>query len=105
MLRRGEFFDEFYSVVLVSLLPFHLSDQELVHLTAQVLLLLTAQVFLHLTVQGLVHLTARCYFPSHIEENFAMMEVLSMISPREIFIMFSLFLLVLAFVAFFRPHP
>ena len=101
----GRIFDEFYSVVLVSLLPFHLSDQELVHLTDQVLLPLTDQVFLHLSVQGLVHLTARCYFPSHMEENFAMMDVLSMVSPRETFIMFSLFMLVLAFVAFFRPYP
>ena len=91
MLRRGEFFDEFYSVVLVS---FHLSGQELVHLTTQVLLLLTARVFLHLAVQGLVHLTVRCSFPSHIEEVFATMEMVSKISPKEIYIMVSLFLLV-----------
>ena len=103
--RVGGNFDEIYSVVHVSLLLLHLSDQELVHLTDQVLLPLTGQVFLHLSVQGLVHLTARCYFPSHMEENFAMMEVLSMVSPRETFIMFSLFMLVLAFVAFFRPYP
>ena len=66
----GRIFDEIHSVVLVSLLPFHLSDQELVLLTDQ----------------GLVHLTDRCYFPSHMEENFTMMEVL-------------------AFVAFLRPYP
>ena len=81
-----ENFDEIYSVVHVSLLLFHLSDQELVHLTDQVFFPLTDQVFLHHSVQGLVHLTARCYFPSHMEENFTMMEVL-------------------AFVAFLRPYP
>ena len=65
----GRIFDEIHSVVLVSLLPFHLSDQE----------------FVLLTDQGLIHLTAGCYFPSHMEENFTMMEVL-------------------AFVAFLRPY-
>ena len=99
----GENFDEIYSVVHVSLLLLHLSDQELVHLTDQVLLPLTGQVFLHLSVQGLVHLTARCYFPSHLEENFALMEDLSMISSRETFIMFSLFMLEMALLPFKRP--
>ena len=34
-----------------------------------------------------------------------MMEVLSLISPKEIFIMFSLFLLVLAFCCLFQASP
>ena len=50
-----ENFDEVYSVVQVS----HL----LLHLTDQVLLPLTDQVFLHLSDQGLVHLTGQVLLP------------------------------------------
>ena len=98
-----ENFDEIYSVVHVPLLLLHFSVQGLVHLTVQVLLPLTGHVFLHLSDQGLVHLTARCYFPSRLEENFALMEELSMISSRETYIMFSLFMLEMALWPFKRP--